>query len=199
MDEDPSVDDNAETVKSADGNGHVSSLENSNVEPDIGMEFESEEAARVFYARYATHLRFHIRVDKARYSEQDGKLIYRALGCNKQGFRRFRPGVMKPKPVTREGCKATVVWREKTDKWVVTKFIKEHCHPLVVTPTPAKTCQATLLSQIPISQMSDDKDLMIRELTAELHRERKRSAAIQRVLETVLTDVEEHSNYQREV
>ena len=40
----------------------------------------------------------------------------------------------------------------------------------------------------------DDKDVKIRELTAELQRERKRSAAIQEQLDMVLKDMEEHSN-----
>lgn len=40
----------------------------------------------------------------------------------------------------------------------------------------------------------DDKDVKIRELTAELQRERKRSAAIQEQLDMVLKDMEEHSS-----
>lgn len=41
----------------------------------------------------------------------------------------------------------------------------------------------------------DEKDIKIRELTAELQRERKRSAAYQEQLEMVLRDMEDHSHH----
>lgn len=41
----------------------------------------------------------------------------------------------------------------------------------------------------------DEKDVKIRELTAELQRERKRSAAYQEQLEMVLRDMEDHSHH----
>lgn len=41
----------------------------------------------------------------------------------------------------------------------------------------------------------DEKDMKIRELTAELQRERKRSAAYQEQLDMVLREMEEHSNH----
>lgn len=43
--------------------------------------------------------------------------------------------------------------------------------------------------------LQDEKDVKIRELTAELQRERKRSAAYQEQLEMVLRDMEEHSSH----
>lgn len=43
--------------------------------------------------------------------------------------------------------------------------------------------------------MQDEKDIKIRELTAELQRERKRSAAYQEQLDMVLREMEEHSNH----
>nr|POE69840.1 hypothetical protein CFP56_29424 [Quercus suber] len=41
----------------------------------------------------------------------------------------------------------------------------------------------------------DEKDVKIRELTAELQRERKRSAAFQEQLDMVLRDMEDHSHH----
>uniref|UniRef100_A0A5B7AX55 FAR1 domain-containing protein n=2 Tax=Davidia involucrata TaxID=16924 RepID=A0A5B7AX55_DAVIN len=81
-----------------------------------------------------------------------------------------------------------VVKKEKTGKWVVTRFVKEHNHPLVVTP--ANSRRSVLLSQTP-----DEKDVKIRELTAELQRERKRSATIQEQLDMFVKDMEEHSSH----
>lgn len=42
--------------------------------------------------------------------------------------------------------------------------------------------------------MQDEKDLKIRELSTELHRERKRSAGYQQQLKMILKYVEEHTH-----
>ncbi|EYU40670.1 hypothetical protein ABFS82_14G059000 [Erythranthe guttata] len=162
---------------------------NSDREPYVDMEFDSEEAAKVFYDAYATHMGFTMRVDAFRRSMRDGGVVWRRLVCNKEGFRKSRPKRSenrKPRAITREGCKAMmVVKKEKTGKWVVTKFFKEHNHPLVFAPVNAR--RSAQLSQTP-----DEKDMKIRELTAELQRERKRSSALQQQLNSILKDMDEH-------
>ncbi|KAF3962827.1 hypothetical protein CMV_012711 [Castanea mollissima] len=72
-------------------------------------------------------------------------------------------------------------------QWMNT-ILREHNHPLVVTPANGR--RSVLLSQTP-----DEKDVKIRELTAELQRERKRSAAFQEQLDMVLRDMEDHSHH----
>ncbi|GLT73339.1 hypothetical protein SLA2020_452070 [Shorea laevis] len=71
----------------------------------------------------------------------------------KEGFRKLRPKRSenrKPRAITREGCKAMiVVKKEKTGKWIVTRFVKEHNHPLVATPANGR--RSVLLSQTPVS------------------------------------------------
>ncbi|KAJ4846182.1 hypothetical protein Tsubulata_034506 [Turnera subulata] len=179
-------------VESSNGKELANSEGSSDMEPHVGMEFESEEAAKLFYDAYATRLGFIMRVDAFRRSMRDGKVVWRRLVCNKEGFRKLRPRRSenrKPRAVTREGCKAMiVVKKEKTGKWLVTRFVKEHNHQLVAIPSNGR--RSVLLSQTP-----DEKDAKIRELTAELHRERKRSAAYQEQLIMVLRDMEEHSNH----
>uniref|UniRef100_A0A1J3HXS6 Protein FAR1-RELATED SEQUENCE 5 n=1 Tax=Noccaea caerulescens TaxID=107243 RepID=A0A1J3HXS6_NOCCA len=165
----------------------------STVEPFIGMEFESEEVAKSFYDNYATCMGFVMRVDAFRRSMRDGSVVWRRLVCNKEGFRRSRPRrseSRKPRAVTREGCKALiVVKRDKSAaKWVVTKFVKEHNHPLL--PLVANARRSSQLSHTP-----DEKDAKIRELSAELSRERRRCAALQQQLDMVLMEMEQHSNH----
>ncbi|KAF7121139.1 hypothetical protein RHSIM_Rhsim13G0054300 [Rhododendron simsii] len=192
MDEKPCAENSREIIECSNGKELAACEENSVMEPFVGMEFESEEAAKVSYDAYGTRFGFIMRVDAFRRSMRDGKVVWRRLVCNKEGFRKHRPRRSenrKPRAITREGCKAMiVVKKEKTGKWVVTRFVKEHNHPLVVAPTNNR--RAVLLSQTP-----DDKDVKIRELTAELQRERKRSAAIQEQLDMVLKDMEEHSSF----
>ncbi|KAK4440955.1 protein FAR1-RELATED SEQUENCE 5 [Sesamum alatum] len=193
VDESECVGNEAESVVNSHGNELVVNNEgHSEREPFVGMEFDSEEAAKVFYDAYATKMGFIMRVDAFRRSMRDGNVVWRRLVCNKEGFRKCRPKrseSRKPRAITREGCKAMiVVKKEKTGKWVVTKFFKEHNHPLVAAHV--NTRRSAQLSQTP-----DEKDVKIRELTAELQRERRRSAALQEQLNSILKDMEEHSKH----
>ena len=112
-------------------------------EPYEGMEFESEDAAKIFYDSYARNVGFVMRVMSCRRSERDGRILARRLGCNKEGYcvsirGKYGP-VRKPRPSTREGCKAMIhVKYDKSGKWVITKFVKDHNHPLVVSPREAR-------------------------------------------------------------
>lgn len=108
------------------------------LEPYVGMEFESEDDARKFYMGYARRVGFVVRIMQRRRSGIDGRTLARRLGCNKQGFSPNPKGTIgpekKPRPSAREGCKATILVKmEKSGKWVVTRFVKDHNHPLVVT------------------------------------------------------------------
>lgn len=108
------------------------------LEPYVGMEFDSEDAARKFYMEYARKVGFVVRIMQRRRSGIDGRTLARRLGCNKQGFSPNHRSSLgpdkKPRSSAREGCKATILVKmEKSGKWVVTRFEKDHNHPLVVT------------------------------------------------------------------
>ncbi|WMV46594.1 hypothetical protein MTR67_039979 [Solanum verrucosum] len=127
----------------------------SNVEPYVGMEFESEEAAKAYYSTYATHLGFIMRVDAFRRSMRNGELVWRRLVCNKEGFSKSRQsqnGKKKCRAI-REGCKAMIiVKKEQSGKWLVAKLVKEHNHALVVKPV--NTPKGAVLCQTPVSTSS---------------------------------------------
>ncbi|XP_030508015.1 protein FAR1-RELATED SEQUENCE 5 isoform X3 [Cannabis sativa] len=123
------------------------------VEPYEGMAFDSEDAAKIFYDEYARQVGFVMRVMSCRRSERDGRILARRLGCNKEGHcvsirGKFGP-VRKPRPSTREGCKAMIhVKYDKSGKWVITKFVKDHNHPLVFSPREARQTM-TLMQFMP--------------------------------------------------
>ncbi|XP_042495370.1 protein FAR1-RELATED SEQUENCE 5-like [Macadamia integrifolia] len=108
-----------------------------NLEPYEGMQFESEEASRIFYNSYARRVGFGTRVGVYHRSRRDGAIICRQIVCSRQGFRhgRDRDGESKSKrhrAETRVGCKAMImVKKQDSGKWVVSKFSKEHNHELV--------------------------------------------------------------------
>lgn len=151
------------------------------IEPHVGMEFDSEDDARRFYNDYARRVGFVVRVMQRRRSEIDGRTLARRLGCNKQGFSPNTKGMIgpdkKPRPSAREGCKATILFKlEKSGKWVVTRFVKEHNHALVVTAH-----QYTNVL---------DKDKRIHELARELQRQEELCAAYRGRLINLLSTVE---------
>ncbi|KAJ8759719.1 hypothetical protein K2173_009820 [Erythroxylum novogranatense] len=155
------------------------------IEPHEGMEFESEDAAKIFYDEYARQVGFVMRVMSCRRSERDGRILARRLGCNKEGhcvsIRGKFGNVRKPRMSTREGCKAMIhVKYDKSGKWVITKFVKDHNHPLVVEPREAR-------------QTLDEKDKKIQELTAELRNKKRLCATYEEQLLAFMKIVEEHS------
>ncbi|XP_024440393.1 protein FAR1-RELATED SEQUENCE 5 isoform X1 [Populus trichocarpa] len=153
-------------------------------EPDVGMEFESEDAARRFYTEYARRVGFAVRVMQRRRSGIDGRTLARRLGCNKQGFSpNHRTDVgpdKKPRPGARDGCKATILVKmEKSGKWVVTRFEKDHNHPLVVTTSGFSS--------------SGGKDKKIEELTQELEHQEQLCATYREKLLSFMNNVVEEA------
>ncbi|XP_030968237.1 protein FAR1-RELATED SEQUENCE 5-like [Quercus lobata] len=154
------------------------------LEPYVGMEFDSEDSARKFYVEYARRVGFIVRIMQRRRSGIDGRTLARRLGCNKQGFSPNHRGTIgpekKPRPSAREGCKATILVKmEKSGKWVVSRFEKEHNHPLVVTANGFST--------------SGDKDKKIEELTMELERQEQLCAAYREKLLSFMNNVEDET------
>ncbi|XP_072954154.1 uncharacterized protein [Typha angustifolia] len=111
-------------------------------EPFVGMEFESEETAKLFYINYASQKGFRARISKYCRSRRDNSIISRQIVCSKEGFREVRvkreiidEGKSKrPRVITRIGCKAMIIVKKSNSgKWVVTKFEKEHNHALLTS------------------------------------------------------------------
>ncbi|PKA60606.1 Protein FAR1-like sequence 5 [Apostasia shenzhenica] len=103
-------------------------------EPSIGMEFDSDEAAKEYYIAYGSRVGFGVRMNKSRRSRKDDTVIMRRFVCTREGFHTKRviydDGKKKRKRgTTREGCMAMIeVIRKDRGKWVVTKLETEHTH-----------------------------------------------------------------------
>ena len=105
-----------------------------NLEPSERMEFDSEQAARIFYNSYARRIGFSTRVSVYQRSRRDGSIICRQIVCSREGFRREggENRSKRQRTVTRVGCKAQMtVKKQNSGKWAVTKLVKEHNHELV--------------------------------------------------------------------
>ncbi|KAF7120023.1 hypothetical protein RHSIM_Rhsim13G0054200 [Rhododendron simsii] len=174
----------------SEGGGKVDISERGEVhEPYVGLEFDSEDEARKFYFDYARRIGFVVRMMQRRISETDKKVIARRLGCNKQGFSPNYGTIgpdNKPRPSAREGCRATILVKlEKSGKWVVSRFEKEHNHPLVVTEQGPSTTPP---------HISGDKDKKIEFLIRELRRQDQLCAAYREKLLKFLTSIEEQTD-----
>ncbi|KAF7151048.1 hypothetical protein RHSIM_Rhsim02G0079600 [Rhododendron simsii] len=160
-----------------------------------------------------------MRVMTCRRSEIDGKILARRLGCNKEGHCLSTQGtlgsVRKQRESTREGCKAMILVKsDKDGKWVVTKFVKDHNHPLVTAPREVRPAMVRLpeffLNPLGAAfvcytyyfwgfdciytSANDEKDKKIQELTTEIQGKKRLSALYQDQLTAFMKEVEEHSN-----
>ncbi|KAB1226601.1 Protein FAR1-RELATED SEQUENCE 3 [Morella rubra] len=91
-------------------------------EPYVGMEFDSENAAKTFYDEYARRIGFSSKVGQSSRSQSDGTIITRDFVCGREGLKRRHA----------DSCDAMLKIELKAeDKWVVTKFVKDHSHSLV--------------------------------------------------------------------
>lgn len=162
------------------------------LEPFVGMEFELAEDAREFYEMYGRRMGFTIRNNRTRRSLKDNSIIGREFVCSKEGFRiekyaNRRNGIPPSRRATREGCNAMMrIAAKDGGKWVIYGFVKEHNHELNPSKIPPRRSHR-------IAFCEDEKDLKVRELTMELHREKKKSAAYQQQLQLVLKYIEEHT------
>ncbi|CAH9121158.1 unnamed protein product [Cuscuta epithymum] len=105
--------------------------------PYVGMVFDSEYAAREFYGKYARRSGFRMRIDQSGRSSVDMRILSRRFSCNKQGYCQTKKYQVcsgkRLRSSTREGCKAMMrVNVNKAGKWVVTRSVNEHTHPLDV-------------------------------------------------------------------
>ncbi|KAF4371839.1 hypothetical protein G4B88_016902 [Cannabis sativa] len=171
------VDSSVEVGVGSSGGGPI-------MQPYVGMEFDSEDDARRFYIEYARRVGFVVRVMQRRRSGIDGRTLARRLGCNKQGFSPNQRAAIgpekKPRPSAREGCNATILVKmEKSGKWVVTRFVKDHNHPLVITANGFST--------------EGDKDKKIEELTMELKHQEHLCVTYRENLLSFMKNVEEQT------
>ncbi|XP_010101241.2 protein FAR1-RELATED SEQUENCE 5 [Morus notabilis] len=155
-------------------------------EPYVGQEFDSEDAAHSFYTAYAMRMGFIVRMDCLRRS-RDGTVIKRTFVCNKEGYRRTNrsdENSKRPRKPFRMGCKAKLSLRRlSTGIWIVTKFIKEHAHPL-----PGSKGQNELNNDQTLNESA-----RIKELTKQLLRERKRSASFRKIIDLLFSHIKEHT------
>ncbi|MQL70829.1 hypothetical protein Taro_003116 [Colocasia esculenta] len=128
-------------------------LESSDIgEPIIGMEFDTDEAAKEFYITYANRVGFGVRMNKSRRSRRDDTVIMRRFVCTREGFHSKRviydDGKKKRKRgTTREGCMAMIeVIKKEHGKWVTllsqsekeaeADFATAYMKPPLKTPSP---------------------------------------------------------------
>uniref|UniRef100_A0A5B6ZN12 FAR1 domain-containing protein n=1 Tax=Davidia involucrata TaxID=16924 RepID=A0A5B6ZN12_DAVIN len=166
-----------------------------NLEPFTGMTFQSLDDARDFYYEYAKRTGFTIRTNRIRHSLKNTAIIGRDFVCSREGFRAAKhtlrkDRVLPPRPITREGCKAMIRLAARDgDKWLVTKFVREHNHKLMTNSKfPGELPIVNILSE-------EEKDKKIQDLNDELQRERERSASFQQQLHLILKDLEEHAEF----
>ncbi|XP_038981617.1 protein FAR1-RELATED SEQUENCE 5-like isoform X5 [Phoenix dactylifera] len=106
---------------------------NSQLEPEVGMVFHSEDQAYLFYNRYAHRKGFSVRKGHLG-RRKDGTVRNRVFLCSNEGSRQEHSTHMtkKPREAVRTNCMARIEYKVSRDNvWVVSKIIYEHNHPLL--------------------------------------------------------------------
>ncbi|XAR63574.1 hypothetical protein NMG60_11023553 [Bertholletia excelsa] len=92
------------------------------IKPFVGMEFESEEAAKTFYDVYARRVGFSTHVGQFSRTKPDGPIVSWDFACSREVFKRKNV----------ESCNAMLrIERKDPNSWVVTKFVEDHNHSTV--------------------------------------------------------------------
>lgn len=106
---------------------------NSQLEPEVGMAFHSEDRAYLFYNKYAQRKGFSVRKGHLG-RRKDGTVRNRVFLCSNEGSRQKHSTHLtkKPREAIRTNCMARIEYKVSRDGiWVVSKIIYEHNHPLV--------------------------------------------------------------------
>ncbi|XP_059652865.1 protein FAR1-RELATED SEQUENCE 3-like [Cornus florida] len=100
----------------------LSQDDDGSAKPRVGMEFESEEAAKTFYDAYARRVGFSTHVGQYSRTTPDGPIVNWEFSCSREVFKRKNF----------ESCNAMLrIERKDPDSWVVTKFAEDHNHSTV--------------------------------------------------------------------
>lgn len=99
----------------------------------VGLKFDSDERARIFYTRCGMAIGFGICVQDRKFA--NAACVFRKWVCCREGYRRKKylerkDRKRKPKALTRVGCPTLfrIKLDQKTGKYVVMDFELEHNH-----------------------------------------------------------------------
>jgi hypothetical protein len=102
-------------------------------EPYEGMDFASFEDVKNYYTRYAKKKGFSFCLGRITKSRTNGLKIGQEMLCSKEGFR-AKKCAKGNNPTThdetRVGCKAMVYVKKNEDRWIISRFIRDHNHAL---------------------------------------------------------------------
>ncbi|KAM0029601.1 putative transcription factor FAR family [Helianthus debilis subsp. tardiflorus] len=119
----------------------------SRMQPRVGLEFDSAEAAQAYYTSYAAQAGFRIRIGQLYRSRVDGSIMSRRYVCQQEGFQ----------TPMRTGCPAFIrVQKGDSGKWVLATMKTEHNHDLYFSGeiSPPIIQQKALPDPKPISAVS---------------------------------------------
>ncbi|CAH9088451.1 unnamed protein product [Cuscuta epithymum] len=111
---------------------HLLEENNIEIEPEIGMVFDSAENAYTFYNSYARRVGFSVRIFRTNKNKVDSKVIQRqVLVCSCEGFYKKVKTPQKKRDETRCDCKASFAFkRVPNNKYQVIGFEPVHSHDL---------------------------------------------------------------------
>ena len=101
--------------------------------PQLGMEFDSRDAAFFFFAIYARRMGFAIRKDTSYESKVSNIINKQSFTCNRSRSERKQQSALKQQrtnKIMQTGCKVKMTVKEDRGVWTITKLELHHNHPL---------------------------------------------------------------------
>ncbi|XP_010495886.1 PREDICTED: protein FAR-RED IMPAIRED RESPONSE 1-like [Camelina sativa] len=103
-------------------------------EPRNGINFESNDAAYLFYQEYAKSMGFTTSIKNSRRSKKTKEFIDAKFACSRYGVTPETEGSSSSRrsSIKKTDCKASMHVKRRPDgKWIIHEFIKDHNHELL--------------------------------------------------------------------
>ncbi|KAL1220634.1 Protein FAR-RED IMPAIRED RESPONSE 1 [Cardamine amara subsp. amara] len=103
------------------------------LEPRNGIDFESNDAAYLFYQEYAKSMGFTTSIRNSRRSKKTKEFIDAKFACSRYGVTpESESSTSRRSTVKKTDCKASMHVKRRPDgKWIIHEFVKEHNHELL--------------------------------------------------------------------
>ncbi|EOA11995.1 hypothetical protein CARUB_v100127031mg, partial [Capsella rubella] len=104
------------------------------LEPRNGIDFESNDAAYLFYQEYAKSMGFTTSIKNSRRSKKTKEFIDAKFACSRYGVtpESESGSSSRRSSVKKTDCKASMHVKRRADgKWIIHEFIKDHNHELL--------------------------------------------------------------------
>ncbi|XP_073154068.1 protein FAR1-RELATED SEQUENCE 5-like [Henckelia pumila] len=120
-------------------------VEDSEIDPKVGMKFKNENENFEFYKKYVYRVGFSVR-KRTSQNNNKGVVTFVVFTCSREGCRSSNTSTtLKPQPTSQTGCKARLsACSDATGVWKITSVYLEHNHEISPSKSRVFRCYREL-------------------------------------------------------